>query len=58
LTYPLLASSRHTAFLVAGADKREPLARVWSGDRELPAARLDPVGELVWFVDEQARPAR
>jgi 6-phosphogluconolactonase len=58
LTYPALASSRHTAFLVAGADKREALERVWAGDKELPAARLAPVGELVWFVDEQANPAR
>lgn len=58
LTYPVLASSRHTAFLVAGADKREALARVLAGDKELPAARLDPVGELVWFVDEQAQPPR
>jgi len=58
LTYPVLESSRHTAFLVAGADKREALARVMAGDWELPAARLSPVGELVWFVDEQAYPAR
>ena len=58
LTYPVLESSRHTAFLVAGADKREALARVMAGDWELPAARLSPVGELVWFVDEQANPAR
>lgn len=58
LTYPSLESSRHTAFLVAGADKREPLARVLTGDRELPAGRLRPIGELVWFVDEQACPPR
>jgi 6-phosphogluconolactonase len=58
LTYPVLESSRHTAFLAAGADKREPLARVLAHDRELPAARLQPVGDLVWFVDEQAYPAR
>jgi 6-phosphogluconolactonase len=57
LTYPALASSRYTAFLVAGADKREALARVLSGDRTLPAGRLKPQGELYWFVDEQARPA-
>ncbi len=56
LTYPALESSRHTAFLVAGADKRESLARVLAGDPELPAARLHPVGELVWFVDAQAKP--
>jgi 6-phosphogluconolactonase len=56
LTYPALDSSRHTAFLVAGADKREILARVLSGDQTLPAARLDPVGTLTCFVDEAARP--
>jgi 6-phosphogluconolactonase len=58
LTYPALESSRHTAFLVAGADKREPLSRVLAGDRELPSARVQSVGELVWFVDEKAYPAR
>jgi 6-phosphogluconolactonase len=56
LTYPVLESSRHTTFLVAGADKREVLGRVLAGDRALPAARLSPVGELVWHVDEAARP--
>ncbi len=58
LTYPPLESSRHTAFLVAGADKREPLARVLAGDRELPSARLAPVGELVRFVDKEAYPGQ
>ena len=57
LTYPALESSGHTASLVAGADKREPLARVLAGDPELPAARLRPSGELVWFVDAQAKPS-
>ena len=56
LTYPVLESSRHTAFLVAGADKRETLSRALAGDPALPAARLRPVGELIWFVDEAARP--
>ena len=56
LTYPVLESSRHTAFLVAGADKRETLSRAMAGDQALPAARIRPVGELIWFVDEAARP--
>jgi 6-phosphogluconolactonase len=56
LTYPALESSRHTAFLVAGADKREALSRALAGDQVLPAARIRPVGELIWFVDEAARP--
>ena len=55
LTYPVLESSRHTAFLVAGADKREALSRALAGDRALPAARLHPAGELTWLVDEAAR---
>jgi 6-phosphogluconolactonase len=58
LTFPPLESARHTAFLVAGSDKREPLTRVLAGDRELPAARLHPAGELVWFVDALAQPDR
>jgi len=56
LTYPPLEGSRHTAFLVAGADKREVLARALAGDSALPAARLRPLGELIWFVDEAAAP--
>jgi 6-phosphogluconolactonase len=57
LTYPVLESSRYTAFLVAGADKRDALKRALAGDRGLPAARLAPIGELVWFVDQEARRA-
>jgi 6-phosphogluconolactonase len=56
LTYPALESSRHTAFLVGGADKRETLSRALAGDQALPAARLRPIGELIWFVDEAAQP--
>lgn len=56
LTYPPLESSRHAAFLVAGAEKRAVLTRALAGDQELPAARLRPVGELIWFADEAARP--
>jgi 6-phosphogluconolactonase len=57
LTYPALESSRHTAFLVAGSDKREVLARALAGDHALPAARLRPTGALIWFVDAAARQA-
>ena len=58
LTYPALESSRHTAFLVAGSDKREILGCALAGDRSLPAARLRPAGQLTWFVDAAARPQR
>jgi 6-phosphogluconolactonase len=57
LTYPALDSSRTVAFLVAGAGKRDILARVLAGDRSLPAARVRPAGEIVWFADRAAAPA-
>ncbi len=58
LTYPVLESSRHSAFLVAGAEKREMLARALVSDEALPAARVrvSPVGDLTWFVDKAAAP--
>lgn len=58
LTYPVLESTRHAAFLVAGADKRAILARALAGERALPAARMTPQGELTWFVDAAARPSQ
>jgi 6-phosphogluconolactonase len=54
LTYPALESSRHVAFLVAGAEKRTVLERLLDGDQTLPAARLRPTGHLFWFVDAAA----
>jgi 6-phosphogluconolactonase len=54
LTYPALESSRHTAFLVAGEDKRAILDRLRQGDDSLPAARLHPAGSLCAFVDAAA----
>jgi 6-phosphogluconolactonase len=55
LTYPVLDSSRHAAFLVSGADKCGILSRVLAGDTALPAARVHPAGSLSWFVDAAAR---
>jgi 6-phosphogluconolactonase len=57
LTYPALDSSRIGAFLVAGARKREILARVLAGDRTLPAAQVNPVGDRLFFADRAATPA-
>ena len=54
LTYPVLDSSREAAFLVTGAGKREVVARARSGDRNLPAGRVRPVGRLHWFTDRAA----
>jgi 6-phosphogluconolactonase len=54
LTYPVLESSRHVAFLVAGAEKREILSRFLRGEQALPAARLRPTGTLHLFADAAA----
>ena len=56
LTYPALASSAATAFLVVGTSKRAVLERALAGDATLPAARLRPAGALYWFADRAAAP--
>jgi 6-phosphogluconolactonase len=54
LTYPAIESSAVVAFLVTGAGKRSVLARARAGDPSLPAGRLHPNGELIWFADRAA----
>ncbi len=54
LTYPAIASSREIAFLIAGAGKREALARVRGDDRSQPASRITSIGRVTWFLDRAA----
>ena len=54
LTYPVLESSRHAAFLVAGAAKAAILSRFREGDPGLPATGFHPIGELRVFADREA----
>jgi 6-phosphogluconolactonase len=54
MTYPVIESSRCVAFLVTGPEKAAVLRAIRSGRSEVPAARVRPVGELVWFVDQAA----
>src|SRR5215467_9499379 len=54
MTYPVIESSRHVAFLVAGAAKAAMLSAIRAGASQLPAARLRPLGELIWFADRAA----
>jgi len=54
MTYPAIDSSRFVAFLVAGKEKAAILSAIRGGDSEMPAARVRPVGELIWFVDKAA----
>jgi 6-phosphogluconolactonase len=57
LTYPALESSRKVVFLATGWRKQGILARVWSGDRSLPAARMHTGASVHWFLDRAADPA-
>jgi len=53
LTFAVLNAARETLFVVTGADKADALARVRSGDLDLPAARI--TGRAVrWIVDAAA----
>jgi 6-phosphogluconolactonase len=54
LTYPALESSRQTAFMVVGEEKRAIFDRIRHGDDNLPAARLHPTTEVTWFLDRAA----
>lgn len=54
LTYPVIESSRHVAFLVAGQGKASILRTIRTGDSDAPAARVRPLGDLFWFVDSAA----
>ncbi|WP_448952414.1 6-phosphogluconolactonase [Labrys neptuniae] len=56
LTFPAIASSRAVAFLAAGADKRETLAKVFTG-ADLPSAHVEAAGPIHWFLDKAAAPA-
>lgn len=54
MTYPVIESSRQVAFLVTGIEKAAIFKTIRSGSSQLPAARVRPVGELIWFVDRAA----
>jgi 6-phosphogluconolactonase len=54
LTYPAIESSNRIAFLVTGADKASAVRATRAGDQNLPAARIRPRGEILWFLDRAA----
>jgi 6-phosphogluconolactonase len=54
MTYPTIESSRRVAFLVAGKDKAAIFNAIRAGGSQVPAARVRPLGELFWFVDQAA----
>lgn len=54
LTYPAINASRHIALLVSGASKQAILREVLAGRSTAPAARLEPLGDLVFIADRAA----
>lgn len=54
LTLPAIASSRHVAFVVSGADKQRAAMGAIGGDKTMPAAHVRSEGELIWFLDRDA----
>ncbi len=53
LTYPALTRADQLMWLITGADKREPLARLLAGDESIPAGRVLATSSLV-LADESA----
>ena len=47
LTYPALRRARQILWLVTGEDKKDPLARLLSGDETIPAGRVAADASLV-----------
>jgi 6-phosphogluconolactonase len=52
-TFPLINRARHVLFLVGAAKNPGLIERVLEGDRQLPAARVDPSdGKVTWMIGE------
>lgn len=58
VTYPVIESSRRVAFLIAGQEKAAIFGAIRAGESQVPAARVKPVGDLIWFVDQAAAGSR
>jgi 6-phosphogluconolactonase len=53
LTYPAIDSARRILWLVTGAEKRDPLAKLLAGDPSIPAGRVRNE-EMIVVADEAA----
>jgi 6-phosphogluconolactonase len=56
LTYPELARGRRLLWIVTGAEKRDPLAKLLARDPSIPAGRVEPSGVSVIVADDAAAP--
>jgi 6-phosphogluconolactonase len=53
VTYLVLNAAQNVLFLVAGEDKQHALKSVLV-DHQLPASKVQPAGELMWYADAAA----
>jgi 6-phosphogluconolactonase len=52
-TFPLINYAPNILFLVGASKNPELIERVLGGDRQLPAAQVDPIaGEVTWMIGE------
>jgi 6-phosphogluconolactonase len=52
-TFPLIGQARHICFLANANKNRALLDQVLAGDRQYPAARVEPAdGDLTWILGE------
>ena len=52
-TFPLINHARHILFLVGASKSPQLIERVLAGDRQFPAARVNPsAGEVTWMIGE------
>jgi 6-phosphogluconolactonase len=58
LTYPMLNRSRRILWLVTGGEKADMLARLYQGDRSIPAGRISRHQAVVLADHEAAAPSR
>jgi 6-phosphogluconolactonase len=55
LTYPVLDRARAVLWVATGADKRAMVARLWAGDKSIPAGRVAAQHALL-LADRAAAP--
>ncbi len=52
-TFPLINQARHVLFLIGATKSPQLVERVLEGDRQLPAARVNPsAGDVTWMIGE------
>ncbi|NJM08737.1 6-phosphogluconolactonase [Candidatus Gracilibacteria bacterium] len=57
LTYPVINAAHNVVFAVAGADKAARVQEILASTGQpgaLPAARVQPAGDLIWALDQAA----